>query len=49
MYLKQDVVNLIRDAEFEKMINDATQQMTVEYHPEAVRFYSPEKLKMNID
>ena len=49
MYLKQDVVNLIRDAEFEKMINDATQQMAVEYHPEAVRFYSPEKLKMNID
>ena len=49
MYLKQDVVNLIRDAEFEKMINDATQQMAVEYHPEAVRFYSPERLKMNID
>ncbi|MBR5873344.1 MAG: hypothetical protein IKY90_01265 [Oscillospiraceae bacterium] len=49
MYLKQDVVNLIRDAEFEKMITDVTQQMAVEYHPEAVRFYSPERLKMNID
>ena len=49
MYLKQDVVNLIRDTEFEKMIADATQKMAVEYHPEAVRFYTPERLKMNID
>ena len=49
MYLKQDVVNLIRDTEFEKMIADATEQMVVEYNPEAVKFYSPDKLKMNVD
>ena len=49
MYLKQDVVNLIRDTEFEKMISDATEQMVVEYNPEAVKFYSPDKLKMNVD
>ncbi len=48
MYLKQDVINVIRDVEFEQMIADASRQMTVEYNDEAVKFYTPQKLKMTI-
>ena len=48
MYLKQDVINLIRDEEFEKMISDASANYTVEYNSQAVSEYSPEKINMNI-
>ena len=46
MYLKQDVVNLIRDVDFEEMIADASGDMTVEYNAEAIKAYTPQKLKM---
>ena len=49
MYLKQDVVNLIRDVEFEEMIACAADQMEVEYHPEAIKEYTPQKLKMIVE
>ena len=48
MYLKQDVVGFIRDAEFEQMITDATGRMEVEFNREAVNVYTPQKLKMTI-
>ncbi len=48
MYLKQDVVNILRDVEFENMVSEICEQMDVEYHPEAVKLYTPDKLKMSI-
>lgn len=48
MYMKQDVVNLIRDAEFEQMIADACKDYMVEYNKQAVAAYSPAKINMNI-
>ena len=48
MYMKQDVVNFIRDAEFEEMIASACKEMTVEYNTEAMNVYTPKKLKMTI-
>ena len=49
MYLKQDVVNLIRDVEFEEMVTQSCGRMTVEYNEEAIKQYNPQKLKMIID
>ena len=49
MYLKQDVVNLIRDVEFEEMVEQACDQMTVMYNDEVMKEYNPQKLKMVID
>ena len=49
MYLKQDVVNIIRDAEFEDMISAACEKMDVQYNEEAVKFYTPKRLKMTIE
>ena len=48
MYMKQDVVNFIRDAEFEEMIASACNEMAVEYNTEAMKVYTPQKLKMTI-
>lgn len=48
MYLKQDVINFIRDEEFEKMIADACAGYAVEYNSQAVDAYSTAKINMNI-
>ena len=48
MYLKQDVINFIRDEEFEKMIADACADYTVEYNSQAMTAYSPSRINMNI-
>ena len=48
MYLKQDVVNILRDVEFEEMIAAACRDMTVEYNDEALKNYSPAKINMTI-
>lgn len=49
MYMKQDVANIIRDAEFEDMIARAGREMAVEYNSEAVQAYSLGKIRMTID
>lgn len=49
MYMKQDVANIIRDVEFENMIQRACENIKVEYNSEAVSAFSPEKIRIIIE
>ena len=49
MFMKQEVAGLLRDVEFEQMVKQGCELMTVELNREAVNAYAPSKIDITVD